>query len=125
LATLARSRTGEAAREYLLRPGAVVLEEEGVVLHALLIPPDFPAIGEGVTRPTLTPSANTQGTVRVVLEARDDTVVIAGARRPAARWRVATTAGEVRYLWADSERRLLRVTIPGRGIEARRDDVPR
>jgi hypothetical protein len=38
---------------------------------------------------------------------------------------VVTAVGEARYLWADSERRLLRVTIPGRGIEARRDDVPR
>jgi hypothetical protein len=124
-ATLARSRTGEAAREYLLRPGAVVVEEEGVLLHVLLLPRTPLAEGEGITRPSLTPSANTQGTVRVVLEARSDTVVIAGARRAASRWRVVTAVGEARYLWADSERRLLRVTIPGRGIEARRDDVPR
>jgi hypothetical protein len=124
-ATLSRSRTGEAARDYLLRPGAVVVEEEGVLLHVLLLPRAPLAEGEGVTLPSLTPSANTQGTVRVVLEARADTVVIAGARRAASRWRVVTAVGEARYVWADSERRLLRVTIPGRGIEARRDDVPR
>ncbi len=125
LATLSRSRTGEAAREYLLRPGAVVVEEDGVLLHVLLLPRTPMAEGEGITLPSLTPSANTQGTVRVVLEARSDTVVIAAARRAASRWRVVTAGGEARYLWADSERRLLRVTIPGRGIEARRDDVPR
>ena len=123
--TLARSRAGEAAREYLLRPGAVVVEEEGILLHVLLLPRAPLAEGEGVTLPSLTPSANTQGTVRVVLEASSDTVAIAGARRGASRWRVVTAAGEARYLWADSERRLLRVTIPARGIEARRDDVPR
>ena len=36
-ATLARSVTGEAAREYLLRPGAVVVEEDGIVQYALLV----------------------------------------------------------------------------------------
>jgi hypothetical protein len=103
----------------------VVVEEEGILLHVLLLLRTPLAEGEGITLPSLTPSANTQGTVRVVLEASSDTVVIAGARRGASRWRVVTAAGEARYLWADSEWRLLRVTIPARGIEARRDDVPR
>lgn len=124
-ATLARTRTGEAAREYLLRPGALVLEADAVLLHALLIPREPLAVGDGVTLPSLTPSANAQGTLRVVLEAQGDTAIIGGARRVASRWRVVTSAGEVRLLWADDARRILRMTVPARGLEARRDDVPR
>jgi hypothetical protein len=124
-ATLARRQGGEAAREYLLRPGAVVLEADAVLLHALVIPAAPMAEGEGVTLPSLTPTANAQGTLRVVLETQRDTVLIAGARRAATRWRVVTTAGEVRHLWVDDQRRVLRLAIPARGYEARRDDVPR
>ncbi|MBL0938006.1 MAG: hypothetical protein IBJ03_03870 [Gemmatimonadaceae bacterium] len=124
-ATLARSVTGESAREYLLRPAAVVVEEDGFVQHALLLwgrrlPP-----GEGVTLPSLTPVANSQGAVRVVLEAQNDPIVIAGARRLASRWRIVTSSGEVRTVWAEPEGQLLRVLIASRGLDALRDDVPR
>jgi hypothetical protein len=124
-ATLARSVTGEAAREYLLRPGAVVVEDDGVVQYALLVRRRALVEGTGVTLPSLTPVANTQGVVRVVLEAASDTVIIAGARRVAQRYRVVTAAGEVRLVWAEGEGQLLRLSIPARGLEAVRDDVPR
>jgi hypothetical protein len=124
-ATLARSVTGEAAREYLLRPGAVVVEDDGVVQYALLVRGRGLAEGNGVTLPSLTPVANAQGAVRVVLEATSDTVIIAGARRVAKRYRVVTTSGEVRVVWAEGEGQLLRLRIPARGLEAVRDDVPR
>lgn len=124
-ATLARSLSGEAAREYLLRPGAVVVEDDGVVQYALLLRGRSLAEGEGVTLPSLTPVANTQGAVRVVLEASRDEVVIAGARRPARRFRVVTASGETRLVWAEADGLLLRLSIPARGLEALRDDVPR
>jgi hypothetical protein len=124
-ATLARSVTGEAAREYLLRPGAVVVEEEGFVQYALLVRGRTLPVGAGVTLPSLTPAANSQGVVRVVLEATDDVVAVAGSRRPAQRYRVVATSGEVRMVWADSEGQLLRVSIPARALDAVRDDVPR
>lgn len=124
-ATLARSSTGEAAREYLLRPGAVVVEDDGVVQYALLLRRRVLAPGAGVTLPSLTPVANSQGAVRVVLEAAGDTVVIAGARRLARRYRIVTATGDVRLVWADSDGLLLRLSIPSRGLEALRDDVPR
>ncbi|QJR35577.1 hypothetical protein [Gemmatimonas groenlandica] len=124
-ATLARSSTGEAAREYLLRPGAVVIEEDGIVQYALLVRDRTLTDGAGVTLPSLTPIANTQGAVRVVLETSTDTIVVAGARREARRWRVAASSGDVRLVWADSEGRLLRLSIPARNLEALRDDVPR
>jgi hypothetical protein len=124
-ATLARSLTGESAREYILRPGAVVVEDEGVVQHALLVRGRRVAVSSGVTLPSLTPIANSQGVVRLVLEADVDVVNIAGARVPARRWRCVTNAGEVRLLWTDREGQLLRMTIPSRSFEALRDDVPR
>ncbi|MFN7456131.1 MAG: hypothetical protein ACK5U0_01945 [Gemmatimonas sp.] len=124
-ATLARSVTGEAAREYLLRPGAVVVEEDGIVQYALLVRGRMLAEGEGLTLPSLTPVANSQGAVRIVLEAAHDVVIIAGARRDARRYRIVTAAGEVRLLWAEADGALLRVSIPARGVDALRDDVPR
>lgn len=124
-ATLARSVTGEAAREYLLRPGAVVVEDDGVVQYALLLRGRSLAEGEGVTLPSLTPIANSQGAVRIVLEAERDAVVIAGARRVAKRFRVVTASGETRLVWTEGDGLLLRLSIPARGLEALRDDVPR
>lgn len=124
-ATLARSVTGEAAREYLLRPGAVVVEDDGVVQYALLVRGRPLTEGAGVTLPSLTPTANSQGVVRVVLEAERDVVIIAGARRTARRYRIVTDAGEARLVWAEAEGLLLRLSIPARGLDAVRDDVPR
>ena len=124
-ATLARSSTGEAAREYLLRPGAVVVEEDGVVQYALLLRNRPVPAGGGVTLPSLTPIANSQGTVRLVLETVTDTIVVAGAQRAARRWRVTARGGDLRLVWADAEGRVLRLTIPARHLEALRDDVPR
>jgi len=124
-ATLARSVTGEAAREYLLRPGAVVVEDDGIVQYALLVRGRPLAEGAGVTLPSLTPTANSQGVVRVVLEAERDVVIIAGARRTARRYRIVTDGGEARLVWAEVEGLLLRLSIPARGLDAVRDDVPR
>ncbi len=124
-ATLARSVNGESAREYLLRPGAVVVEEDGLVQHTLLVRGRALTVGGGITLPSLTPVANAQGAVRVVLEAVNDVVVIAGARRAAQRYRIVTASGEVRLVWAERDGQLLRISIPSRGLEAIRDDVPR
>ncbi|WP_373060905.1 hypothetical protein [Gemmatimonas sp.] len=124
-ATLARSSTGEAAREYLLRPGAVVIEDDGIVQYALLVRDRAMADGAGVTLPSLTPIANTQGAVRLVLETRFDTIIVAGLRREARRWRVTASSGDLKLVWADADGRLLRLSIPARNLEALRDDVPR
>jgi hypothetical protein len=124
-ATLARSLTGEAAREYLLRPGAVVVEDDGIVQHALLLRGLAATTTGGITLPSLTPIANAQGVVRIVPEADADLVAIAGVRVPARRWRCVTNEGEVRLVWTDQEGHLLRLSIPARNLDALRDDVPR
>lgn len=124
-ATLSRSSEGEGAREYLLRPGAVVVEDDGVVQHALLLRGPAVAGVSALTLPSLTPVANAQGVVRVVRETETDGVTIAGARLAAHRWRCVTNDGEVRLFWTDREGHLLRLSIPSRNLEALRDDVPR
>ncbi|MEQ1690448.1 MAG: hypothetical protein ABMA00_04135 [Gemmatimonas sp.] len=124
-ATLARSTTGESAREYLLAPGALVLEDNGVLQYALLIRNRTTVRGDSVVIPVLTPIANRQGSARLSLLADNDTVVIAGSRRVALRWEVVTSDRELRLIWADADGRLLRIQIPARGFNALRDDVPR
>ena len=123
--TLARSTNGEAAREFLLLPGALVLEDNGVLQYALVVRKRALAIGDSMMIPTLTPVTNKQGALHVLLESGTDTVSIAGSRRAANRWQLRTERGERRVVWADSEGRLLRVQIPARGFEALRDDIPR
>lgn len=123
--TLARSTSGEAAREYLLAPGARVLEDDGVSQYALMVRHRTLRVGDSLIVPVLTPSANRQGTVRLVLDRADDTVTIAGARRVARQWRVVTASNETRMIWSDADDRLLRLEIPARGFRALRDDIPR
>jgi hypothetical protein len=124
-ATLARGVAGEAAREYVLAPGAVILEEDGVVQYALLLRGRQGPVDVGQSIPTLTPTENRQGIVRLVLESQRDTVVIAGAKQPAWRWRAVPVSGDARTVWADADGRVLRVYLAARGLDALRDDVPR
>jgi hypothetical protein len=121
-ATLARTDRGEAAREYLLPAGAVVLDAESFHQAALLI------IGrrdrtDFVLR-ALAPMENREREVRVTLDAPVDTVSVAGVRLLASRWVIDEATGR-RVVWTDAERRVLRVTVPALGLEAIRDDVPR
>ncbi|HYW30614.1 MAG TPA: hypothetical protein VE869_03830 [Gemmatimonas sp.] len=124
-ATLARSTRGEAAREYLLAPGAIVLEDEGVHQYAMLLRPHRPAVGDTLLIPTLTPVGSRQGVMRLVLESTRDTVTVAGTAQEAWRWNATPTPGDQRTIWADPTGRVLRLRIPAQRLEAIRDDVPR
>ena len=125
-ATLARGLRGEAAREYLLTERVHVLDEGAVHQYAALLEHYRGVrIGEAVDLPVLSPLENLQAGVRVILEARDDAVSIAGTRRLAWRWKVTTGGGEARLVWTDADGRLLRLLISSTGFEALRDDVPR
>jgi hypothetical protein len=124
-ATLARSTRGEAAREYMLSAGAIVLEHDGVHQYAMLVRGRRASVGDTVVVPTLTPIENRQGTVRLVLVSKTDTVTVAGTTREALCWRAMVGADDLRIIWADADGRILRLRIPARGFEALRDDVPR
>ena len=124
--TLARGTNGESAREYLIGDGVHVLDDGAVHQFASLLSHCL-ALGKGesVNMQIIAPMANHQGLLRVILEAEDDAVVIAGVRRRASRWRIEPANGEPHLAWTDSEGRLLRLVIPSRQFEALRDDVPR
>jgi hypothetical protein len=121
-ATLARTDRGEAAREYLLPAGTIVLEVEAFHQAALLLQgrdgqPDFRVRA-------LAPMENREREVRVTLDAAVDSVTVAGVRLAASRWLI-DDPGNRRVLWSDADGRVLRVTVPALGLDAIRDDVPR
>ena len=121
-ATLARTDRGEAAREYLLPAGTVVLEVEAFHQAALLL-----SRGDGRTdfrAMALAPMENREREIRVTRESESDSVTVAGIRLPASRWIIDDSTNR-RVLWTDRDGRLLRVTVPALGLEAIRDDVPR
>ena len=124
-ATLARGSVGEAAREYVLEPGAIVLEPEGIHQYTLLLRGRRLEEGESISVPVLVPMANRQTRVRLLLESRDDRLVIGGGRQPAFRWLVTAPEGDAVQVWSDAEGRVLRLSAPARRFEATRDDVPR
>lgn len=124
-ATLARGTRGEAAREYMLAPGAIVLENDGVHQYSILLRNRMLGAGDSLPVPILSPVQNRQGRVMLTLESLADTVTIAGSRRTARRWSVVTDAGDARLIWADPDGRILRLRIASRHFEALRDDVPR
>ena len=124
-ATQVRRATGEGAREYLLAPGTLVLETDLFHQLALVLRGRNSGVGESVTVPVISPLDNAQRELRIVLEAVDDSVTIAGVRRPARRWRLEEQGGVMRTVWGDSQGRVLRVLIPSLLLEAVRDDMPR
>lgn len=124
--TLARGVRGESAREYLIGDGIHVLDDGAIHQFASLLSHCRGlAPGDSIELPVISPMANHHGRVRVVLEESNATVIIAGVRRQAFRWRVVPTDGEVRLVWTDVDGRLLRLQIPSRQFDALRDDVPR
>jgi hypothetical protein len=121
-ATLARTDRGEAAREYLLPDGVMVLEVESVHQAALLL--RHRAGRVDFTVHALAPMENRERDVRVTLDAPADTVVVAGIRLAAMRW-IVDDPGRRRVIWSDANGRILRATVPALGLDAIRDDVPR
>lgn len=121
-ATLARTDRGEAAREYLLPPGTLVLEDQSFHQAAVFWLGGQPLADS--TRSALAPMQNSERPVRVSLEQASDTVAVAGVRLPAQRW-VVDDSRNRRVIWTDADGRILRVSIPALGLVAVRDDVPR
>ncbi|GJG84918.1 hypothetical protein tb265_00990 [Gemmatimonadetes bacterium T265] len=112
----------EGAREYLLAPGTVVADDDAY--HQLY----FVArrAMAGATRvPVLVPRTDAQLTV-VVTRAGAEPVTIAGRAIPATHFALADAgAGWRRDVWVDGEGRVLRVVVPGLGLDATREDPPR
>ena len=117
--------TGESVREYLLVPGMIVLEADFYHQLAFVLRGRALEVGRTAEIPALSLLDDTQRPLQLTLESRADSVAIAGASRPALRWKLDDGGGLVRTLWGDAEGRLLRVKIPSKSIDVVRDGVPK
>lgn len=115
------SNSGEAAREYLLEPGAVIVDDE-LYHQYYFLARRAPAGGARIA--VLVPRRGAESVVTVTLDGTERVTV--GGQPLAARHYVLTDrAGGRRELWADEQGRVLRVALVAEGIEVLRDDPPR
>jgi hypothetical protein len=122
-----QTRQGESASEFLVAPGARLLDDDIFAYYyfiaRLVVPSRHLGTGQVLTLPLLMPRrASTTATPVTVLG--DEQVEVAGVSRAAVHIRIGPAQGEVRELWADATGRVLRVSAPGRGTVAVRDDLP-
>lgn len=114
-----KSSRGESAKEFIVSHGAVVIDDD--VFHQYYFITRAAMSG---TVPVIVPRRNTQVTMRVT-RAGTERVEIGGTAIEAQKFRISDPAGADREVWADSSGRILKVTIPSKGVVALRDDPPR
>ena len=110
---------GENMKEYVVSDGALVLDED--VFHQYY----FLARGNRTGAvPVVVPHRNVQVMMRI--ENRGPASVTIGGQSIAGRsFALVETGGASREVWVDSQGRVLKVSIPSRGIVALRDEPPR
>lgn len=116
---LVQTRSGEAAREYVLGNGALLIDEDVIHQYYFLRlagrHADFNIIG---------PRSHQQA--RFHYENRGSEMVeIAGQKIVSQRFALIAASGSARELWLDGNGRLLKISIPERNLVAVRDDPPR
>ncbi len=114
----ASGSAGVAAREYLAGDAAAIVDRDVVHHHWFLVrAPD--------ARPAqvIVPRAGIRATVRV-REIGPEAVRIGDVMVPATRLMLDGFPDGPRTVWIDAERRLLRVSIPGNGVDAVRQNPP-
>ena len=110
---------GESAREYLVRDGVRIVDDD--VYHQYY----FLCLGAtGADVPMLEPRRGAQGAWRVSRGASTEPIEIGGRTLQAQRLTLRDAEGGTRELWTDASCRLLKVSIPALGIVALRDDPP-
>lgn len=115
-----RTRDGESTKEYVVPSSAVVLDDD--ISHQLY----FVTLSGRRSGPVsvLDPRSNAQITVN--LEHRGEaTVEIGGTAVPAQHYVLSAPGLPRREFWVDDGGRVLKVTVPDRGILALRDEPPR
>ena len=116
---LVQTKSGEAAREYLLNNGALLIDDE--VIHQFYF---IPMAAKHQQLIVIAPRAGQQA--RFAIEERQgETVEIAGRAVASRRFVLTQGPGSSREIWTDENGRLLKVVIPDKGITALRDDLPR
>lgn len=109
---------GQAAKEFVVSVGAVVLDDD--VFHQYYFLAKRASEG---TIPVIVPQRNTQTRVSVARQGSERIEV--GMKEVEAQKLVVTEgSGPAREVWVDAQGRVLKVAIPSRGIVATRDDVP-
>lgn len=116
---LVRTKTGESAREYMLNNGALLMDED--IFHHFFF---VPLAAQHPHVIVIAPRSTEQGRFTVT-ERGTEAVEIAGRRIDGRRFRLVDAGGATRDVWVDDRGRLLKVSIPDRGLVALRDDLPR
>ena len=115
-----RTRDGESTKEYVVPSSAVVLDDD--ISHQLY----FVTLSGRHSGPVsvLDPRSNAQ--IAANLERRgEETVEIGGTAVPAQHYALTAAGLPRREFWVDAGGRVLKVTVPDRGIVALRDEPPR
>ena len=115
---LSSTTAGEAAREYVLDDGALLID--GDVMHHYYFVP----IAAHTTLSVIAPRTGQQLTFQVS-EAGRERLEIAGREIDSRHYRLVGSTGTRREVWVDEQGRLLKVAVPDRGLFAVRDDPPR
>jgi hypothetical protein len=118
--SLLRTRDGESTHEYVVPPGVIVLDDE--VVHQLY----FVTMGgrRSGTLNVLLPRTGVQ-TNATLQAVGPETLDIGGNSIPATHFALSGAGLSRREFWTDAAGRVLKATIPDRGIVAQRDEPPR
>ncbi len=117
-----RRHGAEGAREYLLAPSTVIVDDD--TFHQLYFVARRALAGATVV-PVLVPRTDAQLTVAVT-RVGSEAVTIGGTALPAIHFALTDArAAWRRDLWVDRNARVLRVLVPATGVEATREDPPR
>jgi hypothetical protein len=115
---LSSTTAGEAAREFALEGGTLLID--GDVIHHYY----FVTLAEHAQVSVIAPRSGLQ--IRfVVAEQPHDTIEIGGRLLDSRHYNLSSSNGVRRELWVDAQGRLLKVSVPDRGLMAIRDDPPR
>jgi hypothetical protein len=119
---LVQTKGGEAGREYLVRRGTVLLDDE-LFHHFYFAALAGLTVSDSVIR-VISPRAASDGQVR--LEFRAIEPVLVGGQSLTGRKFALQDGNETRAeIWIDAAGRLLKVSVPGKALVALRDDPPR
>lgn len=116
LTARSQSPRGESAREYFLRPGMAILDDEFAHQYYFL------TLQQRDTVTVILPRRN-ELTQLHVLSKGDETIEIAGSEITAHHYVVSDNVSQ-RQLWTDSFGRVLRVEVPSLALIAVRDALP-
>lgn len=118
LSVLEQTPHGESAKEYVVPKRLLLLDED--VFHQYY----FAALSGPGTIQVIHPQARTKGSASIE-RGGSDRIQVAGQSLSASHYTVVCGDGDRVEVWVDGSGRLLRVTLPARGLVAQREELPR